>query len=140
MKTLDIEWLKRVKNRHDRLERSIPVGSKNNECTQAIFIHRYFKFLNNKAFKLKIDGTIYYAFFTKSVWRTSGTNYYYNDYGVKKYLGYNSSEFLITFFDEKLKRQEFKLHWNEITKIEFKEITPEEYYNIVKLFTDGEAN
>jgi len=134
MEKINIEWLKRIKNRHDTFERSTPIGSKQNECTQAIFIHRCFKFLNNKAFKLKIDGTIYYAFFTKSRWRTSGTEHYYNEYGVRKYLGYDSSEFLIGFYDEKFSRQEFKLHWNDIIRIEYEEIPIEKYYNIVNLF------
>jgi hypothetical protein len=140
MKTLDIEWLKKIQKAHDRFARGIPIGSKHNECTQAIFIKRYFKFLENRTFKLKIKDSIYYVLFTKSKLSTVGTDYFSYSYGVQKYLGYNSSEFLISFFDEKLNRQEFKLHWNDIIRIEYEEIANEEYYNIVKLFVDGKEN
>lgn len=134
MKTMDIEWLKRIERVHDKFSRSIPSNSKQKECTQAIFINRYFKFLSNRCFKIKINDNIYYALFCKSTMRTKGTDYYSNNYGVKKYLGYSQSEFELQFYDERLQWKNVKLHWNEIICIEYEEITLEKYYEIIKLF------
>lgn len=134
METIDIEWLKRIERVHDKFSRSIPLNSKQKECTQSIFINRYFKFLSNRCFKIKINDNIYYALFTKSTKRTKGTDYYSYNYGVSKYLGYSPNEIELYFFDERIKLQDFKLHWNEIIRIEYEEITLEKYYEIIKLF------
>jgi hypothetical protein len=132
METLNIGWLKKVEKVHDRFDRHVPTNSIQKICTQSIFINRYFKFLDGKTFKLKIEDCIYYALFLKQ--KTIGTDYYYNSYGVEKHLGYNNYEFSISFFDEKLKRRDFKLHWNDIISIEYEEIPTKKYYEIVKLF------
>lgn len=134
MKPIDIEWLKRIESVHNKFSRSIPLNSIQNECTQAIFINRYFRFLSNRCFKIKIKDTIYYVLFTKTTKKTSGTDYYSFNYGVKKHLGYSPSEFELQFFDERLKLQNIILHWNDIIRIEYDEITMEKYTEIVKLF------
>lgn len=134
MKTMDIEWLKRIEKVHDKFSRSIPLSSKQGECTQAVFINRYFKFLSNRCFKIKINDIIYYALFTKSIMRTIGTDYYSYRYGVNKYLGYSPSEFELNFFDERFQSKNLILHWNDIIRIEYEEITLEKYYEIVNLF------
>jgi hypothetical protein len=76
---------------------------------------------------------VFYALFTRSKWTTSEGEYWYN-YGVTKHLGYNDSEYDISFLDEKLIRQDFKLHFNEIRDILYTEISNDEYYKIVELF------
>lgn len=134
METIDIEWLKRIEKVHDKFSRSIPLNSTQKECTQAIFINRYFKFLLNRCFKIKINDNIYYALFSKSIMRTKGTDYYSYNYGVKKHLGYSRSEFELNFFDERVQSKHLILHWNEINRIEYEEITMEKYSEIVKLF------
>lgn len=134
MKTLDIEWLKRIQKVQDKFSRSIPSNSKQKECTQAIFINRYFKFLSNRCFKIKTNDNIYYALFTKSTMRTIGTDYYSYNYGVSKYLGHSPNEIKLHFFDERLKLQDLKLHWNDIIFLEYEEISLKKYYEIVKLF------
>ena len=134
METIDIDWLKRIERVHDKFSRSIPLNSKQKECTQSIFINRYFKFLSNRCFKIKINDNIYYALFSKSIMRTKGTDYYSYNYGVRKYLGYSQSKFELNFFDERVQSKNLKLHWNEIIRIEYEEITLEKYYEIVKLF------
>jgi hypothetical protein len=135
METINIEWLHKIQKVHDKFERSIPISSPNKECTQSIFINRCFKFLYNKAYKLKIKDDVYYALFIKLNGKISGTDYYFNNYGVRKVLGYNNSEVIISFLNEKFTYQEIKLHWNDIIKIEFEEIPLQKYYEIVNLFT-----
>ena len=49
-------------------------------------------------------------------------------YGVEKYNGWNDSEFIISFIDEKCNRQSFKLHWNGILRIKYEEITVEKMF------------
>ena len=134
METMDIEWLKRIERVHDKFSRSIPSNSKQKECTQSIFINRYFKFLSNRCFKIKINDNTYYALFSKSTMRTKGSDYYSNNYGVMKYLGYNPSVFQLHFYDERVESKILKLHWNEIIRIEYEEITMGKYAEIVKLF------
>jgi len=154
MKEIDYDWLKRLYDTHDKLERSIPINSKTSRCTKEILLDRYFKFLNGRAFKLKLpknDGKyttedetayeIYYALFNKVKHTTrsedenrDGKVHY--SYGVEKYNGWNDSEFIISFIDEKCNRQSFKLHWNGILRIKYEEITVEKYWEVVKLFVD----
>ena len=154
MQELDYDWLKRLHDTHDKLSRSVPIGSKTSRCTKEILIDRYFKFLNGRAFKLKIpknDGKyttedettyeIYYALFTKTTHTTISDNSNRNgevhySYGVEKHNGWNDSEFTISFMDEKMTRQSFKLHWNGILRIKYEEISIEEYLAVVKLFVD----
>ena len=54
MKTIDVKWMQKIDAVHDKLERSIPLGSKTRRCTKEILIDRYFKFLHNQAFKIQI--------------------------------------------------------------------------------------
>ena len=143
MKEIDYNWLKRIYDVHDKLERSIPIGSPTHRCTKEVLLDRYFKFLDKKTFKIEIHEEngcveIYYAMFNKqkhtirSEGPHDGEGYY--SYGVRKYSGWNDSEFAITFLDEKLKRRHFKLHWNDILKIKYEEIPTDKYWEVVRLF------
>jgi len=134
MKEIDIEWLNRIKKVHDKFERSISLDSKVKDCTQSIFIGRYFKILQNKCFKIKINSIVYYAMFCRSKVKTVGSDYYTYNYGVRKYLGHRNSEIVLHFLDERFNRQDIKLHWNEIIDIQYEEISMERYSEIVKLF------
>ncbi len=151
MKTIDVKWMQKIDAVHDKLERSIPLGSKTRRCTKEILIDRYFKFLHNQAFKIQIpeEGSnyrkeedikyeVFYALFNRSKHTTchpaEGDEPYHYSYGVRKYLSWNDHEFTISFRDEKLKQQSFKLHWNEIMRIRYERIPLEEYWEVVKLF------
>jgi hypothetical protein len=134
MKNINIKWLESILDSHDKYDRFIPIESSAKECTQSIFINRYFRFLENRTFKLKIKGVIYYALFLKSRVKFVLTDYTSINYGVTKRLGYNSHEFTISFFDERLSRQSINLHWNDIKEIEYEEITNKKFYKIVNLF------
>lgn len=153
MKNLNYDWLKRICDIHDKLDRGVPLDSPTNRCTKEILIDRYFKFLEGRAFKLRIpvnDPTycleedieyeIFYALFSKTKHTTlfpkEGKDPYHYSYGVEKYNGWNDHEFTISFRDEKLKHQSFKLHWNGIIRIRYEEIPVEKYGDIVKLFID----
>jgi hypothetical protein len=136
MKEIDIKWLQRIDKTLDKKERGIASDSKEPRRNEKeIFIDRYFKFLQNKAFKLLIKEKIYYALFSKSRTTTVGDDdYYHYSYGVNFYNGYSTSEYLITFIDEKGTIQSFKLHWNDIIRIKYEEISIKEYTRIVKIF------
>jgi hypothetical protein len=99
--------------------------------------------LDNKYFKLKIEDVIYYAWFHKTTSTLHSTSIHNGEkcctYGVEKYLGYNDSEYTISFRDEKCMWQSFKLHWNKIYTIKYEEITADQYWNIVKLFIDDDG-
>jgi len=155
MKKIDVDWLKRIIDVHDRLERGVPLSSKTSRCTKGILIDRYFKFLDNRAFKLRIPVTpgkyttedkmeyeIFYGWFHKITHTITSCNDHdgevYNSYGVQKHMGYNNHEFTISFRNEKLIPKEFKLHWNDILRITYEEITLEEYWKISMLFVDTE--
>ena len=85
-----------------------------------------------------INYEIFYALFTKTkhttCWPDEGKEKYHYSYGVQKYLSWNDSEFTISFRDEKLNHQSFKLHWNDILRITYEEIHVEKYWEIVSLF------
>jgi hypothetical protein len=154
MKELDYDWLKRIHDAQDRWDRSIPINSPQTRCAKEILIDRYFKFLDGRAFKLKIpqndgkytteEGTTYeihYALFTKvkhTILSTDGgrNEKAHYSYGVEKHLGWNDSEFDISFIDEKGQKREYKLHWNDILRIKYEEITLDEYWGVVELFLD----
>ena len=155
MEEIDVKWMKKIDAVHEKLERSIPLGSTTRRCTKEILIDRYFKFLENKAFKLRIptnpskygppeeeEYETFYGIFLKSKHRiVSGGKHneeVYYSYGVQKYNGWNDHEFTITFRDEKLKQQSFKLHWNDIMKIQYEEINPQKYWEVVALFVKME--
>lgn len=153
MKKIDIDWLKRLDSVHEKLDRSIPLGSKSSRCTKEILIDRYFKFLENKTFKIRIPlpgedyrteeeivYEVFYAWFNKTKHTTiscgdddrDGDVHY--SYGVEKFNGWNDHEFTISFRDEKLKYRSFKLHWNDIIRITYEEISNKKYFDIVGLF------
>jgi len=126
--------IKRIKDRHDKFSRSIKLNSKDERCTQSIFIDRYFSFLMDRAFKLKIDNKIQYALFLRSK-SIVNSKFEYLSYGVKKHLGYNDSEFSLSFINERGKTTYMQgIHYNELLQLEYEEITLEEYSNIVRLF------
>jgi hypothetical protein len=133
MKTIDKKWLKKIQDHIDTLNRS--VKNTENRCEKSIFVDRYFSFLLNRAFKLKIKDEVFYAFFTKGKVTTDNKHVSYN-YGISYYLGYGSSEYEISFFDEKANVKKFVLHYNDILRIKFEEISLEEYYKIVNLFSN----
>jgi len=147
MEKIDNNWLLKIDAVHEKLENSIKLDSKVSRCTKNILIDRYFKFLNGKFFKLSIPNRIYnhrgqdeityevfYAWFSKSTHTITHSKDHegekYNSYGVQKHNGWNDHEFDITFRDEKLKRQDFKFHWNDILKISYEEITMEKYWEV----------
>jgi len=151
MKEIDVNWLQRIDDIHDKLSRSVPIGSPSKRCTKEILLDRYFKFLEGRAFKLRIPTNesnyvneenvnyeIFYALFSKSkhttIFPDEGEEPFHYSYGVQKYNGWNDHEFTISFLDEKLKRQSFKLHWNDILRITYEEIPVEKYWDVVKLF------
>lgn len=139
MELIDRNWLQKVCEAHNKYERSIPLNSKAMRCTQSIFIDRYFKWLEHKCFKLEILGEIHYALFLGHTFTTtqfSGNKKEVSkNYGVTKYLGYNSSEFEISFVNEKGNPETIKLHYNDILDIKYEEITVKQYSDILKLFT-----
>jgi len=149
MKKIDIDWIRRIDAIHDKLDRHTPNGSKSSRCTKEILIDRYFKFLNGKAFKLRLpvsdtkyinddDYETFYALFskTKHTRVSSSNDEVCYSYGVRKHLGHNDSEFDISFIDEKINQRTFKLHLNGIFRIKYEEITVEKYWEIAKLFID----
>jgi len=155
MKEIDLKWLKRIEKVHDTLSRSVPIGAPSRRCTKEILLDRYFKFLGGRAFKLRIPTTessyckeedikyeVFYALFVKTKHTTihpeEGDELYHYSYGVRKHLGWNDSEYNISFRDEKLKLQDFKFHWNDILRITYEEIPVKEYWEVVKLFIDFE--
>ncbi len=157
MKEIDIEWMRKIDAVHGKLSRSVPIDSKTSRCTKEILIDRYFKFLDNRAFKLtlpsegmnyrteeEITYEVFYAWFNKTKHTTcsedknrDGEVHY--SYGVEKYNGWNDHEFTLTFRDEKLKHRSFKFHWNEIMRIRYERIPLERYWEIVGLFVDMAA-
>lgn len=153
MKKIDYDWLKRIDTIHDKLDRHVPLKSKTRRCTKEVLIDRYFKFLENTAYKIRIPKESYkygklskptyetfYALFYKSKHTIISCNEHdgevYYSYGVQKYNGWNDQEFTISFRDEKCNYQEFKLHWNDILKISYEKIPLQKYWEIVGLFID----
>lgn len=153
MKKIDNNWLLKIDKVYEKLKSSIPLDSKTSRSTKCILIDRYFKFLNNKFYKLiiptnadkyansdEIRCETFYAWFTKSehtmTYSRDHEGEVFYSYGVQKCNGWNDHEFIISFRDEKLNRQEFKLHWNGILKIQYEEITMEKYWDVVGLFID----
>lgn len=150
MKKIDYDWLKRVCDVHDKMDRGVSLDSPATRCTKEILLDRYFKFLDNRAFKIRIpitDGKyateeemeyeIFYAWFHKSKHTTTHKNgEVYYSYGVRKHLSWNDHEFTISFRDEKLKYRSFTKHWNDILRITFEEIPIEEYWKVAELFID----
>ena len=153
MKEIDIKWMQRIDAVHDKLKRSIPLDSKTSRCTKEILIDRYFSFLQNQAFKLQIPINLgkykfpdeveyetFYAWFNKTKHTVVASKKHEGEvhysYGVQKYNGWNDHEFTISFRDEKLKSQEFKLHWNEIMRIQYERIPLQKYWEVVGLFID----
>lgn len=137
MNKLDV---KRIITVHDKFKSSIPIEKTGDtRCTQSIFIDRYFRFLKNRTFKIKLKGEIYYAMFCQqsfkvNSWSTNNSFMYFN-YGVKKHLGYNGHEFNISFINEKgVFTILEKIHYNDFLELEYEEITRDEFYKIVKLF------
>ena len=105
MKTIDINWLLKILTIVEKLQRSTKSKSKDSRCEKEIFICRYFKFLENKYFKIKIKNRVYFAAFSKSTTTVSGClkdNYKYNSYGVKFYLGHSDFKYQVSFRDEQL--------------------------------------
>ena len=153
MKEIDIEWLQRIDSIHQKFNRTIPLKSFSSRCTKEILIDRYFRFLEGRTFKLRIPTNesnyvkeenityeIFYALFTKTkhttVFPDEGKEKYHYSYGIQKYLSWNDHEFTISFRDEKLNHQSFKLHWNDILRITYEEIPTEKYWEIVSLFIE----
>jgi len=137
MKTIDINWLRKILTTIEKLQRTTNSKSKDCRCEKEIFICRYFKFLENKYFKIKIKNRVYFAVFPKSTTTVSSClkdDYKYNSYGIKFHLGYTDFEYQVSFRDEQLNVIQLILHWNDIIEIKYKEITAEEYFNVVKMF------
>lgn len=138
MNTLDINWLYKVQNIIDRLDRTTKTNSTESRCQKEIFICRYFKFLKNRYFKIKIKDRVYFVVFSKSTWRVTSCLrddlFNYNSYGIKFHLGYKSNEYDISFRDEHFEHIELQVYWNDLLQIKYKEITQEEYFNVVKMF------
>jgi hypothetical protein len=138
MNTLDINWLQKIQSIIDNLDRTTKPGSKESRCQKEVFVCRYFKFLNGKCFKIKIKDKVYFIMFNKST--TTATSCLrddllkYNSYGVKFYLSYGSSDYEFIFRNEHLEMIDLIVHYNDLLKIKYKEITSEEYFNIVKMF------
>lgn len=139
MKKINIEKLKKFWSIIDRLERHIGIDGKGNQgrCEKEVFFHRYFRFLSGKCFKLFINDEITYALFTRSTVSSVGNkyNYKYSHDGVTYNMGYSLRKWNIDFRNEKMKPVDLNgLHFNDMLKIEYEEITQEEYFKIVKLF------
>jgi hypothetical protein len=136
MKKIDLDWMKKIDLVFQNKERSVATYRKDGRCNKSVLIDRYFKFLSGKFFILKINEEVYYAMFnriTHTIVSDKDKPQHFS-YGVSFALGWSSHEFNISFRDEKLKSQDFKLHWNDIMRIEYEEITNEEYWDVVKLF------
>jgi hypothetical protein len=135
METINYEWLKKIDGVLEKQERHCASYRKDSRNNKGVLIDRYFKFLNGKFFAIQIKDEIFYAMFNRASVTIDGdeTTKYYS-YGVQFHNGYSSSEFDISFRDEKLKYRSFKLHWNDIIRIKFEEISMEQYWNIVRLF------
>lgn len=133
MQRINIEWLNKLCKIHDGLSRSVSVDSNIHRCEQQIFIDRYFKFLQNKCFKLKIKDEIYYVMFVQHLHNIDNQFSGYS-YGIRKCLSYDPHEIIISFFDEKLKNKDIKLHWNDILKIEYENILIKKYFKKIKQF------
>lgn len=136
MKTIDIKWLRKIESVYSKQGRTIDPYRKDNRCGMSVLIDRYFRFLDNKYFVLKINEEIFYAMFFKHTHTiiTIDDNPKFFNYGVAFAMGYNDYEFNISFYDEKLKYREFTLKWNDIVKIEYKEISQKTYLKMVQHF------
>lgn len=138
MNTLDINWLQKVQNIIDKLDRTTYPDSKESRCQKEVFVCRYFKFLKDKCFKIKIKDKVYFAVFNKSTIKVTSClrddllTYY--SYGVKFYLSYGSSDYELSFRDEHFNPIQLIVHYNDLLQIKYKEITQEEYFNVVKMF------
>lgn len=136
MEKINIEWLNRIDEVFQKQSRHVDSYRKDRRCSKSVMIDRYFKFLDGKFYILCINGEVYYAMFNKIKHTITSNNekHSYYSYGVSFALGYNNHEFIISFIDEKLKSRDFKLHWNDIIKIEYEEISMDKYMEITRLF------
>jgi len=143
MKKLDIDWLKRIQSIVNKLDRTT-LKTNDTRCAKEVFIDRYFKFLEYKCFKLYIKDEIYYAIFMKSTWTIvpiKNDKFEYYSYGIEYHLGYGNHNYNIQFISEKSDTIRFKdIHWNDIIKIEYKEISLKDYINITNLFIKTNTN
>jgi len=133
MTSVNIEWLKRIEEAHNRWDRSRPFGSKHKRCTQQILIDRYFKFLHNKCFKLYIKGEMYYVMFINLI-HTVDHEYVYNTYGVSKHLGYANFELELSFLDERCNTKRIVVSYNDILDIKYRAIRKKKFYRMCKKF------
>jgi len=150
---LDRDWMRKVQNAVDKQERASCKYRDNIRCNKSVLVDRYFSFLNNRCFKLKItkelgyeyetnerlfNEEVFYAYFavsqhTMTNGKTNKESSWYN-YGVEFSLGYSSNKYIINFRDEKFDWREFKLTWNELLQLEYEEITSVQYMDFVKKF------
>lgn len=138
MKNIDITKQQKFQSIVDRLNRGIPIGEKG-RCQKSIFVHRYFKFLNNRCFKLLIKDRIYYGMFVEHRIKVSdGTRYEHQ--GVEFALGYSLSKYRLSFLNERHEFENLELHYNDILKLKYEEIELEKYYEISSLFINVESN
>ena len=79
MEKIDLNKLKKFQRIVDSLDRSVSKISKRSRCEKQIFVNRYFNFITNKCYKIKIKGVVYYAIFHRSKIKDStGDSYYTN--------------------------------------------------------------
>lgn len=134
MKKINIDWLKKIQSKIDKLDRNSS-NTKDSRCQKEVFIHRYFRFLKNKYFKIQIKNEIHYAFFNSNKVTVNNGEHIYFTNGIDFFLGYSKHEYNISFLDERLKWKNFsKIHWNDIIKIKYEEITNKKYLDIVTNF------
>jgi hypothetical protein len=138
MENINIAKQQKFQTIVDRLRRGIDIGAKG-RCQKSIFVHRYFRFLNNRCFKLLVKDRIYYGMFVEHKIKVSnGTRY--EHHGVEFALGYSLSRYRLSFLNERHEFENLELHYNDILEIKYEEIERERYYEISSLFINVESN
>lgn len=132
MELLNRDWLRKVYDRDQKQSRSVLNQS---FCDKEIFLGKYFCFLNNRTFKLQVKNKIYYGLFIRYTLSTSRGNNSIETYGVSPVLGWNNSEYYISFIDHTLEFIKIRCHYNDLLDIRYEEITNEKFSEVRALFS-----
>ena len=147
MKTIDKEFLKKFIYTVDKYNRTIKTPGIRSEKQK--FVSRLGMFLKNRCFKLRFhiktgDGYNYnevnktyvdYAIFVPYV-----TTDFFTEEEKNRHAGFtfantwSNHEFKLTYVNHRGEEVEKILHYNQLLRLEYEEITANEFSNILKLF------
>lgn len=131
MKNIDVKWLRRLQDHISTLDRGCGLTS---FCQKEIFVNRYFKFLENKCFKIEYQGEIHYCYFTRRTISYSNEKVSAYNYGIRFKVGWSNAKYSLTFLNEKGKYKQLELHYNDFLELKYEEISIKKYGKILKLF------